>query len=98
MMDKPTTTISEFVSDQGPLDLGLPEDRMPEAEVALRLAEFILSLPGSGAMASVAIDGASIRVGDAVIWFCREFWMRTERGLFYPKTLRSQDIELLGEG
>ena len=41
---------------------------MPEAEVALRLAEFILSLPGSGAMASVAIDGASIKVGDAVIF------------------------------
>jgi hypothetical protein len=41
---------------------------MPEAEVALRLAEFILSLPGSGTMASVAIDGASIKVGDAVIF------------------------------
>jgi len=68
MMDKPTTAISEFVSDQGLPELGLPEDRMPEAEVALRLAGFILSLPGSGTMASVAIDGASIKVGDAVIF------------------------------
>jgi hypothetical protein len=68
MMDKPTTAISEFGSDQGPPDLGLPDDRMPEAEVALRLAEFILSLPNSGAMASVAIDRASIKVGDAVIF------------------------------
>jgi hypothetical protein len=29
---------------------------------------------------------------------CREFWMRTERGPFRPKFLRSQDVELLGEG
>lgn len=67
-MDKPTTAISEFVNHQAQSDLGLPDDRMPEAEVALRLAEFILSLPNSGAMASVAIDGASIKVGDAVIF------------------------------
>jgi hypothetical protein len=66
MMDKLTTAISEFVSDRGLPELGLPEDRMPEAEVALRLAEFILSLPSSGAMASVAIDGASIKVGNAI--------------------------------
>src|SRR5919112_2282932 len=77
MMDKPTTAISEFGSDQGPPDLGLPEDRMLEAEVALRLAEFILSLPGSGAMASVAIDGASIKVGDAVIFDIGRFMIGT---------------------
>jgi hypothetical protein len=65
-MDKATTATSEFVEDQSGPDLGLPDDRMPEAEVALRLAQFILSLPGSGAMASVAIDRASIKVGDAV--------------------------------
>jgi len=68
MMDKPITAFSEFVNHQAQSDLGLPDDRMPEAEVALRLAEFILSLPNSGAMASVAIDGASIKVGDAVIF------------------------------
>jgi hypothetical protein len=68
MMDKPTTAISEFMNNQMLSELGLPDDRMPEAEVALRLAEFILSLPNSGAMASVAVDGASIKVGDAVIF------------------------------
>jgi hypothetical protein len=77
MMDKPTTSISEFVTAQRPPDLGLPDDRMPEAEVALRLAEFILSLPGSGAMASVAIDGASIKVGDAVIFDIGRFMADT---------------------
>lgn len=76
-MDKPTTAISEFMSDRGLSELGLPEDRMPEAEVALRLAEFILSLPGSGAMASVAIDGASIKVGDAVIFDIGRFMAGT---------------------
>jgi hypothetical protein len=60
MTDKTTAAISEFVNDQGMPDPRLPDDRMPEAEVALRLAEFILSLPGSGAMASVAIDGAGL--------------------------------------
>lgn len=77
MMDKPTTAISEFVSDRGLPELGLSEDRMPEAEVALRLAEFILSLPGSGTMASVAIDGASIKVGDAVIFDIGRFMAGT---------------------
>jgi hypothetical protein len=76
MMDKLTTAGSEFVGAQRP-DLGLPDDRMPEAEVALRLAEFILSLPGSGAMASVAIDGASIKVGDAVIFDIGRFMAGT---------------------
>ena len=54
-------TASEIMKNKTLLDRGLPLDRMPEAEVALRLAVFILSLPGSGTMASVAIDGASIR-------------------------------------
>ncbi|MPR09182.1 hypothetical protein FS320_19775 [Microvirga tunisiensis] len=58
-------------------ELGLPDDRMPEAEVALRLAEFILSLLGSGTMASVAIDGASIKVGDAVIFDIGRFMAGT---------------------
>jgi hypothetical protein len=84
MMDKPTTAISEFGSDQGPPDLGLPDDRMPEAEVALRLAEFILSLPGSGAMASVAIDGARIKVSDVLVFDIGRFmagtgWEQTKK-------------------
>jgi hypothetical protein len=58
----------DLVRDKDSLELGLQADRMSEAEVALRLAEFILSLPHSGAMASVAIDGASIKVGDAIVF------------------------------
>jgi hypothetical protein len=41
----------------------LPQDRMPEAEVSLRLAFHLLSLPGSEGSAQVAIDGAQVRVG-----------------------------------
>ena len=70
-------TGSEIMRNQVLLDLGLPVDRMPEAEVALRLAEFILSLPASGAMASVAIDGASIKVGDGVIFDIGRFMAAT---------------------
>jgi hypothetical protein len=77
MMDKPITAFSKFVNDQAQSDLRLPNDRMLEAEVALRLAEFILSLPNSGAMASVAIDGASIKVGDAVILDIERFMAAT---------------------
>jgi hypothetical protein len=58
-------------------DLGLPADRMAEAEVALRLAAFILSLPGSGAMAGVGIDGPSIKVGDAVVFDIGRFMAST---------------------
>ncbi|MCD6071881.1 MAG: hypothetical protein K0R61_371 [Microvirga sp.] len=76
-MDAPTTAIPEFMNNQVLPELGLPDDRMPEAEVALRLAEFILSLPNSGAMASVAIDGASIKVGDAVIFDIGRFMAGT---------------------
>ncbi|WP_230534477.1 hypothetical protein [Microvirga roseola] len=49
-------------------DLHLPDDRMPEAEVALRLAAFLLDQPKSGSMASVAIDGASIQAGELQIF------------------------------
>jgi len=57
---------------------------MPEAEVALRLAVFILSLPGSGAMASVVIDRASIKVGDALVFDIGRFmagtgWEQTKK-------------------
>ena len=45
----------------------LPKDRMPEAEVSLRLAFHLLSLPGAENKVEVAIDGAQIRVhGDEV--------------------------------
>jgi hypothetical protein len=45
----------------------LPQDRMPEAEVSLRLAFDLLSLPDAQGTAEVAVDGAQIRVhGDEV--------------------------------
>lgn len=40
----------------------LPDDRMPEAEVALRLAFYLLAHPQSAGEVSVALDGAQIRV------------------------------------
>jgi hypothetical protein len=50
---------------------------MSEAEVALHLATFVLSLPHSGAMPSVAIDGASVMVGDAIAFDIGRFKART---------------------
>jgi hypothetical protein len=41
---------------------------MPEAEVALRLAEHLSELPGFGGHVAVAIDGASVRVHGADIF------------------------------
>ena len=41
----------------------LPKTRMPEAEVSLRLAFYLLDLPGGDAVARVAIDGAQVKVG-----------------------------------
>lgn len=41
---------------------------MPEAEVALRLAFHLLSLPNSQNTASVALDGAQVRVGSDEIF------------------------------
>jgi len=72
-----TSTWLNIVRDKDSLELGLQADRMSEAEVALRLAEFILSLPGSGAMASVAIDRASIKAGDAIIFDIGRFMAAT---------------------
>src|SRR5690348_14328415 len=45
-----------------------PEDRMPEAEVALRLAEYLSEQPRFGGHVEVAIDGASVRVHDADVF------------------------------
>lgn len=66
-----------IVRDDVSLELGLQADRMSEAEVAVRLAAFILSLPHSGAMASVAIDGASMKVGDAIVFDIGRFMAGT---------------------
>lgn len=42
--------------------ISLPKDRMPEAEVSLRLAFHLLTLPGCEGAAEVAIDGAQVKV------------------------------------
>ena len=55
------------MNKQALTDPGLPSDRMPEAEVALRLAAFLLSLPRSGSIASVAIDRASLTVRNLIV-------------------------------
>jgi hypothetical protein len=68
MTDQTTHAGSKFMEDQAQSELGRPADHMPKAEVALRLAEFILALPGSGAMASVGIDGASIKMDHAAVF------------------------------
>jgi hypothetical protein len=45
-----------------------PEDRMPEAEVSIRLAEYLSELSGFTGQVDVAIDGASVSVGGAEIF------------------------------
>jgi hypothetical protein len=45
-----------------------PADRMPEAEVALRLAEYLSERPGFGGHVEVAVDGASVRVGETEVF------------------------------
>jgi hypothetical protein len=77
MIDKPTTATSQAMKDQIQPGSGLPNDLMPKAEVALRLAEFILALSGSGAMAGVAIDEAGMRVGDALVFDIGRFMAAT---------------------
>jgi hypothetical protein len=59
--------------------LVLPDDRMPEAEVALRLAEFLSEQAGFGGHVEVAVDGAQVRVGgtdvfDIVGYLAQQGW------------------------
>lgn len=42
--------------------LNLPSDRMPEAEVSLRLAFYLVALKTSKKIVEVAIDGASVKL------------------------------------
>lgn len=65
------------MNDQALPDLGLPSDRMLKAEVALRLAAFLLSLPRSGPIASVAIDGPSLKVGNLIVFDIGRFMTET---------------------
>lgn len=45
-----------------------PADRMPEAEVAIRLAEHLSEQVGFGGQVDVAIDGASVSVGGSEVF------------------------------
>ena len=45
-----------------------PTDRMPEAEVAIRFAEYISEQVGFGGHVDVAIDGASVSVGGSEVF------------------------------
>jgi hypothetical protein len=57
---------------------------MPEAEVALRLAFFLLDLPNSGNTAQVALDGAQVQVRGNQIFSLTDFladmgWSQVEQ-------------------
>lgn len=59
-------------------------DRMPEAEVSIRLAEHLSELPGFAGTVDVAIDGASVRVHGADVFDIRGYlavhgWRVAER-------------------
>lgn len=51
----------------------LIQDRMPEAEVSLRLAFHLLALPGSDGAAHVAIDGAQVFVHGSEVFCIKAF-------------------------
>lgn len=55
------------------MTVSLPPDQMPEAEVALRLAFHLLEHPASSDEASVALDGAQIRVQRRQVFPIRPF-------------------------
>ena len=62
----------------------MPEDRMPEAEVSLRLAFHLLAMPDNQGTAEVAIDGAQIRVHGSEVFPIAEFlldlgWKQVEQ-------------------
>lgn len=46
----------------------LKTDRMAEAEVALRFADYLLELSGAEQSVEVAVDGASVKVGEEEIF------------------------------
>ena len=50
------------------MEYSLPQDRMPEAEVTLRLGFYLLALPSSPDVAEVAIDGAQVKVHGAEVF------------------------------
>src|SRR2546428_5769234 len=48
-------------------------DRMAEAEVALRLADYLLAQPNASGSVEVAIDGAGVKVGEKEIFPIESF-------------------------
>ena len=66
------------------MTITLPEDRMPETEVALLLAFHLLNQPGSSGVAEVAIDEAQVRIGGNEIFPMADFladsqWAQVEQ-------------------
>ncbi len=60
--------------------MNLPEDQMPEAEVALRLAFWLLSLPDAELSSKVAIDGMQARHFPVRAFLKGERWRLIEPG------------------
>jgi hypothetical protein len=58
----------------------IPEDRMPEAEVALRFAIWLLSLPEAEQRGEVGIDGSAARVFPVRAFLEEEGWRCVEAG------------------
>jgi hypothetical protein len=55
------------------MNMTFKEDRMPEAEVTLRLAFRLMSAEGSGQDVKIAIDGACVQIKDVTIFEIAEF-------------------------
>jgi hypothetical protein len=60
--------------------VAMPEDRIPEAEVALRFAIWLLSLPGAEPRGEVGIDGSAARVFPVRAFLEEEGWRCVEAG------------------
>ncbi len=60
----------------------LPDDRMPEAEVTLRLAMFLIENAHTNEDVVCAIDGAQVKVGSKVIFPILEFL--SSKGWYRP--------------
>lgn len=58
----------------------VPEDRMPEAEVALRFAIWLLSFPDAAPSTEVGIDGSAARVFPVWAFLREEGWHCSESG------------------
>jgi hypothetical protein len=78
----------------------MPEDRMPEAEVSLRLAIFLITNNHALSDVKVAIDGAQVQVGDRVIfplidflkangWYKKELGPRWQGNYYHDKQIPS---------